>query len=63
MARKRSTLPKDFSRGEVMSVEELEQIFAKVEVKAVGRDYNRESALMSERLDADGVRWLLENGA
>lgn len=46
-----------------MSVEELEEIFAKVEVTAVGRDYNRESALMSERLDADGVRWLLENGA
>lgn len=63
MAKKRTTLPKDFGRGDVYTVAELEEIFAKVEVTAVGRDYNKESALMSNRLDADGVRWLLERGA
>lgn len=62
MPRKRTTLPKDFSRGEVLTVVELQEIFSKVELTAVGRDYYKETALMSDRLDADGVRWLLEQG-
>jgi hypothetical protein len=61
--RKRTTLPKDFSRGEVLTVAELEEIFSKVEVSAVERGYYKKTALMSNRLDVDGVRWLLEQGA
>ena len=63
MPRKRITLPKDFSHGEVLSVAELEEIFSKVEVSAVERGFYKKTALMSDRLDDDGVRWLLEQGA
>ncbi|PPF44413.1 hypothetical protein C5B85_09670 [Pseudoclavibacter sp. AY1F1] len=63
MPKKRITLPKDFRRGETFAPAELEEIFAKVETTALGRDFNKESALMSDRLDAVGIRWLLERGA
>ncbi|WP_424463652.1 ankyrin repeat domain-containing protein [Pseudoclavibacter helvolus] len=63
MPKKRTTLPKEFRRGDTYTIAELEEIFAKVEVNALGRDFNKESALMSDRLDADGARWLLEHGA
>ena len=63
LAKKRTTLPKEFRTGELYSIAELDGIFANVEVTAVGRDYTKESALMSERLDADGIRWLIERGA
>lgn len=63
MPKKRITLPKDFERGEIYSVAELEEIFEKVEVTAVARDSGKKTALMSDRLDADGIRWLLDHGA
>ncbi|MGO2751788.1 MAG: ankyrin repeat domain-containing protein [Pseudoclavibacter sp.] len=63
MPKKRITLPKEFKRGETYTVAELEEIFGKVETTALGRDFNKESALMSDRLDAAGIRWLIEHGA
>ena len=63
MPRKRTTLPKDFDRGDPYSIADLEEIFARTEVSAVSRDYARRPALHSERLDVDGIRWLLDHGA
>lgn len=63
MPKKRITLPKEFRRGDTYTLAELEETFANIETTAVGRDYNKESALMSDRLDTDGVRWLIEHGA
>ncbi|MBS3178692.1 MULTISPECIES: ankyrin repeat domain-containing protein [unclassified Pseudoclavibacter] len=63
MPKKRITLPKEFRRGETYTIAELEEIFAKVETTALGRDSSKESALMSDRLDAAGIRWLIEHGA
>ncbi|NMN98887.1 ankyrin repeat domain-containing protein [Antrihabitans stalactiti] len=63
MAKQLLTLPKDFrERGEPYTLGELQEIFATRSVDARG-GYSKEVALAMRTVRADGVRWLLDQGA
>ncbi|MDO4250422.1 MAG: ankyrin repeat domain-containing protein [Moraxella sp.] len=64
MAKKRVTLPSDFSEIiERNNIEELKSVFEKCDINAYERGYCKTPALALYGISAEFIRWLVENGA
>ncbi len=64
MAKKRATLPSDFSQIiERNNIEELIAVFEKCDINAYEREYYKTPALALYGISLEFIRWLVEHGA